>query len=278
MRAILAFHFPDGSRLDMGTLLKELVRLQHLKYETFGAEYEKAAGQVAPGDVAPSKAQFYRWLSGQLKGGVPYPDACRVLESMFAPWTAAQLFESYDPGRHLLPPNGNGLTGDLLDAVPHSFAADVVCGHWVTCFKFDHAGIAQYHADIACITGSERWVTATNHPPAPRSGDRAAPFCNEIEARIAGRHLIGHWKNTSDTRYFGAVQLAVLPGETVIEGHYTGFASDIAVSTGYWKWVRLEPESVARADLLTVVLREPSALYDLVMNHSQTAAPLTLAE
>jgi len=99
-----------------------------------------------------------------------------------------------------------------------------------------------------------------------------------MEAQIVNRHLLGHWKNTSDTRYFGAVQLAVLPGETVMEGHYTGFASDIGVSTASWRWVRLEPESVAAADLAAVILREPAALYHLVMNHPQTAAPLTLAE
>ena len=162
--------------------------------------------------------------------------------------------------------------------MPPSFAADAVCGHWVTSYQFHHAGVAQHHADIACITGSGRWVTATNHPPAPRSGDRASPFCNRIEAQILNRHLIGHWKNTSDTRYFGAVHLAVLPGESVMEGHYTGFASDIAVSTGFWRWVRLAPESVVAADLAAVILREPSALYALVMNHPQTAAPLTLAE
>ena len=46
----------------MDTLLRELIRQQHLKYETFRAEYDKAAGQVAPEAVAPSKAQFHRWL------------------------------------------------------------------------------------------------------------------------------------------------------------------------------------------------------------------------
>lgn len=262
----------------MATVLKELVQRQHLKYETFRAEYEKAAGLVAPEAVPPSKAQFHRWLAGQLKSGVPYPDACRVLEAMFVPWTVEQLFEPHGPGLHALPPNREAPLGALLDAVPPSFTADAVCGYWVTSYQFDHGGVVQYHADIACVTGSGRWVKATNHPPAPRSGDRAIPFRNEIEAEIVNRHLLGVWKNTSDTRYFGVVQLAVHPGESVMEGHYTGFASDIAVSTGHWKWVRLEPEPVAAADLAAVLLREPSALYDLVMKHPQTAAPLTLAE
>ena len=77
------------------TLLKSLLVRQHWqKYETFCTEYKKVAqemGREFRGSV-PSKAQFYRWLSGQLRGGVPYPDACRVLEKMFPDWTAAELF------------------------------------------------------------------------------------------------------------------------------------------------------------------------------------------
>jgi hypothetical protein len=42
--------------------------------------------------------------------------------------------------------------------------------------------------------------------------------------------------------------------------------------------VRLEPGSLEGADLGEIVLREPSALYDLVMNRSQFDAPLALAD
>jgi hypothetical protein len=79
------------------TLLKELLRQRHLKYETFCAAYERTAAQITADNVPPSRAQFYRWTSGQLKGGMPYPDACRVLESMFLPWTVAELFSPYQP-------------------------------------------------------------------------------------------------------------------------------------------------------------------------------------
>src|SRR6266702_3146378 len=82
------------------TLLKELVRERHLTYEAFSADYKKAASEVTADGTAPSRAQYYRWLSGQLKRGMPYPGACRVLEAMFAPWRAADLFGPYQPGRH----------------------------------------------------------------------------------------------------------------------------------------------------------------------------------
>jgi hypothetical protein len=52
------------------------------------------------------------------------------------------------------------------------------------------------------------------------------------------------WKNSSDARYLGALHLAVLPGEAVMEGHFSGYASDVEVSIGPWKWVRLDPASL----------------------------------
>jgi len=42
--------------------------------------------------------------------------------------------------------------------------------------------------------------------------------------------------------------------------------------------VRLEPGSLEGAGLPGMALREPSALYDLVMDRSQYDAPLTLAD
>ena len=152
----------------------------------------------------------------------------------------------------------------LLAPVPPSFPADALAGPWVTCYQFSHAGKPRFHADIAHVTaGPDDHIRAVNHPPEPRSEGRARPFRNEIDAVLAGRHLIGQWMNTSDTRYYGSLQLAVLPGETVMEGFYTGVGSDMEVSAGSWKWVRLDPGSVPDAGLAGITLREPSAVYDL---------------
>jgi hypothetical protein len=82
------------------TLLKALLVQRHWqKFETFCAEYDRIADELdqALRATAPSRAQYYRWLSGQLKGGVPYPDACRVLEHMFPGRTAAELFAECPP-------------------------------------------------------------------------------------------------------------------------------------------------------------------------------------
>ena len=163
----------------------------------------------------------------------------------------------------------------LLAEIPSAFPAGALAGPWVTCYQFSHAGGPRYHADIAHVTiGPDGRVRAVNHPPEPRSEGRPRPFRNEIDAGLAGRHLIGEWRNTSDTRYYGTLQLAVLPGEIVMEGWYTGVGSDIEVSAGSWKWVRLDSD----AGLSGITLREPSDLHDVVMSHSQYGAPLTLAD
>lgn len=163
---------------------------------------------------------------------------------------------------------------DLLASVPPAFPAQALAGWWVTCYDFPHAGRRLYHADVARIAAeSDCRVRVTNHSPSPRTDGRVFPFRNEIEAQLASRHLTGQWRNVSDTRYFGALQLAVLPGETVMDGWYTGFASDISVSEGRWKWVRLDTEDMPR-----LTLREPSVLHGLIAERSQDDAPLALAD
>jgi hypothetical protein len=169
-----------------------------------------------------------------------------------------------------------GIAVPLLAGVPPAFPADALDGPWVTCYRFSHGGQVRHHADIARVTAeSASRIRAVNHPPEPRSEGRAVPFRNEISAGLAGRHLAGEWRNISDTRYYGVVELAVLPGETVMMGGYYGVGSDIEVSAGSWKWVRLD---AGDAPLDGITLREPAELYDLVMSHAQNDVPLILAE
>ncbi len=77
---------------DQVIALRALLRQRHWSYSAFCTEYDKAARTIDPGLKGswPSRAQFHRWLSGDLRG-LPYPDACRVLEAMFPGWTVEQL-------------------------------------------------------------------------------------------------------------------------------------------------------------------------------------------
>jgi hypothetical protein len=72
----------------------------------------------------------------------------------------------------------------------------------------------------------------------------------------------------SDTRYFGSVHLAVLPGENVMVGHYTSFTSDVRVDAMAWTWVRLDPASVATVGYPNVRLKEPGIVNDVLMKYT----------
>jgi hypothetical protein len=284
-------------------VLKALLQQRHLQTHTaFCREYDRVAATVDSTLRGgwPSRAQFYRWLSGDLVG-LPYVDHCRILEGMFPGWKIDQLFQVHDGGIEFVPeppaPQAKTATTlptapivqeadqvvafhqslGLLASVPHSFSVDILGGFWVTCYQFDSDRGIQCHADITQLTPqSDRRVTAKNYPPDPRTQGQASSFRNEIEAQLANRHLIGYWKNISDTRYFGSVHLAVLPGETVMDGYCTGFSSDIQVDAIHWKWVRLDPTSLSGVDLLGVKLNDPGVIHAL-LEHSANDVPLDLA-
>jgi hypothetical protein len=86
-------------------VLKVLLQHRHLQtHRAFCREYDRVAAKADPTLRGgwPSKAQFYRWLSGELVG-LPYPDHCRILERMFPDWKVDQLFQIHDGGIDFVP-------------------------------------------------------------------------------------------------------------------------------------------------------------------------------
>ena len=86
-------------------VLKVLLQHRHLQtHRAFCREYDRVASKADPTLRGgwPSKAQFYRWLSGELIG-LPYPDHCRILESMFPDWRVDQLFQAHEGGIDFIP-------------------------------------------------------------------------------------------------------------------------------------------------------------------------------
>ena len=82
--------------VDEPVALKVLLRERHWTYDAFCVEYNKTARLVDPrlAQSSPSRAQFHRWLTGDLRG-LPHPDACRVLEALFPGWQVEQLLAPY---------------------------------------------------------------------------------------------------------------------------------------------------------------------------------------
>jgi hypothetical protein len=86
-------------------LLKVLLKARHLHvYSSFAREYRKVAGKIDRelASTGPSKAQFYRWISGDLIN-MPHSQHCRVLETMFPDWTVEQLFQPYSGSLDFIP-------------------------------------------------------------------------------------------------------------------------------------------------------------------------------
>jgi hypothetical protein len=97
------------------TLLKALLRARHWqKHSTFAQEWDKVAVSIDSQLKGswPQHAQFYRWLRGDLRE-LPYPDACRVLESMFPQYSVRELFQQCPPeAPEELLRNGDPATGN----------------------------------------------------------------------------------------------------------------------------------------------------------------------
>jgi uncharacterized protein DUF5919 len=89
-------------------LLKVLLKHRHLHvYSAFTREYNKVAAKLDRELVGtgPGKAQFYRWISGEV-ATLPYAHHCRVLESMFPDWGVEQLFQPYSGSLDFVPKPG----------------------------------------------------------------------------------------------------------------------------------------------------------------------------
>ncbi|UOZ07498.1 DUF5919 domain-containing protein [Amycolatopsis sp. WQ 127309] len=91
--------------VEHSNVLKVLLRQRHLQnHRMFCREYNKLAKAIDHDlvDSFPKKAQFYRWLAGDIIG-LPYPHHCRILESMFPGWTVEQLFQKHSGGIGFVP-------------------------------------------------------------------------------------------------------------------------------------------------------------------------------
>jgi hypothetical protein len=113
------------------TRLKSLLQQRHWQtYRTFCAEYDRAAKTIDSVLVGswPSRAQLHRWLSGDLKG-LPYPDHCRILETMFPGYTAAQLFEPVDLMAHEVADSSTDEWMQVLETVANNLDAPDAAGN-----------------------------------------------------------------------------------------------------------------------------------------------------
>jgi DNA-binding transcriptional regulator YhcF (GntR family) len=225
-----------------------------------------------PDDTRPPYAQVVAALrqeieQGVLRPGVKLPTHQQLVERYgVSVGTVKRALGELQGAGLIVSRQGQGTfvrtRRSVLESVPSNFSADMLGGFWATCYQFNLDPGVGTHADITKVTPqSNRRIMAINYPPEPRTQDFTPAFRNEIEAQLANRYLIGHWKNVSDTRYFGSLHLAILPGENVMEGYYTGVTTDVQVDAMPWKWVRIEPASLVEVKIPQIRLKEPEMVY-----------------
>lgn len=259
------------SLVSLGTIrlvviaLKALLEERHLHaYSEFVAEYNRRARElgVARQAAPPTKAQYYRWLGGEIQH-LPRGYHCAVLERMFPGWTAKELFGS----QHT--PRG----GDVMTGVRPGVDAAELAGLWVTSYVVDDC----HHVDLSVVSATKDGVSVKNYPPSPRLEGHERGYANDIDAGVFGRHVIGRWRNVNDRYFYGALHLAVLPGEMTMDGFYTAVLTDTEVGDGRWTWARVDTGSAARVDLTAVTLADPQEVSTLLSARTRFDGPVALA-
>jgi len=259
----------------VGNVLKALLEERHLRaYSDFIVEYKHRANEsdVPRPGAPPTKSQYYRWVGDQVQS-LPRGHHCAVLERMFPGWTAEQLFSHGE--HHNVPKSNANADDDVLGSIAAGLEPALLAGLWVTGYLIKGG---HHHVDLSTVTATGSGIKSRNHPPAPRFEDHASGHETDVTARLYGRHLMGHFRNTNDRYFYGSVHLAVLPGEIILDGYYTGFLNDTEVVCYPWRWVRVDPRSAAGIDLTLVTLGEPGPVYEAIASRTQFDGPIPLAQ
>jgi hypothetical protein len=220
-------------------LLKGLLRQRHLQvYSAFAREYNKVAAKIDREltNTGPSKAQFYRWLSGELTK-LPYSHHCRVLEAMFPDWGVEQLFQPYSGSLDFVPKPGNAVPAPVTstpirqaspsDAVTHELD---LSGDWWCAWQTSKDDVPRI--DIHTLTvhqqGDQLQLEADR---APAEGS----YSWQGELHIWDNEALMGWYRSTEgaVRSKGTMYLALHPHGEHAWGRWTGMSYDGVVVTGW---------------------------------------------
>lgn len=231
-------------------LLKVLLKTRHLQaYSSFVREYRKVAGKIdrALAATEPSKAQFYRWLSGELIN-MPHSQHCRVLEKMFPDWSVEQLFQPYNGSLDVVPRPGIATTAPTpspatVTAVRQASARGVVnheldlSGDWWCAWQTSKNGVSRIDAHTLTVRqeGDQLHLEAERAP-----ADGSYSWRGEL-AIWDNEALMGWYRSTEGAvRSKGTMYLALHPHGEHAWGRWTGMSYDGVVVTGWGVMARTE--------------------------------------
>jgi hypothetical protein len=231
-------------------LLKVLLKQRHLQaHSAFVREYNKVAAKIDREltNTGPSKAQFYRWLSGELTK-LPYSHHCRVLEAMFPDWGVEQLFQPYSGSIDVVPKPGatvpaptpapatttSAQQANTRDAVAHELD---LSGDWWCAWQTSKNDVPR--VDVHTLTIHQRGDRLQlNADRAPAEGS----YSWQGELRIWDNEaLLGWYRSTEGAvRSKGTMYLALHPHGEHAWGRWTGMSYDGLVVTGWGVIARTE--------------------------------------
>ena len=225
--------------------LKTLIRDRHLTYDSFCREWDRVARSVDDHLVSrwPGRAQYYRWLRGELVNGHPYPDACRMLEAMFPGWSVESLFSPYT-GSSPEPPS----EPDTVSAgEPHQVTSEISVS--------EVTGMPSHTIDLS----GEWWASwqtfrdgaetiATQQVECEQSGDliKVATTTHGLSTEEGGYHWTGELRlwdneilmgwyaaNEGSVRAKGTMYFAIHPHGLHMAGRWVGLGYDDRIMTGW---------------------------------------------
>lgn len=236
---------------------KALIRQRHMSYEAFCREWDRAAKSVD--DVLtghyPGRAQYYRWLRGDLANKRPYPDACRMLEAMFPGWPVERLFSPYtgevpQPAELLSPAEMSSIGEDqekLTEMPSHTID---LSGQWWASWQTFRDGVQKIATQqVECKQSGELIQVATiTHGLSIEEGG----YHWSGELRLWDNEILMGWYAATEgpVRSKGTMYFALHPHGLHMTGRWVGLGYDDRIMTGWGSMAKTREGAEAVIDRL----------------------------
>ena len=236
---------------------KALVRQRHMSYDAFCREWDRVAKSVD--DVLkghyPGRAQYYRWLRGELANKRPYPDACRMLEAMFPGWPVEGLFSPYtgeipqpaDP-LSLAEMRSTGEDQEQLTGIP-SHTIDLSGQWWASWQTFRDSVEKIATQQVECKQAGELIQVATiTHGLTIEEGG----YHWSGELRLWDNEILMGWYAATEgsVRSKGTMYFALHPHGLQMAGRWVGLGYDDRIMTGWASMAKTREAAEAVIDRL----------------------------
>jgi hypothetical protein len=236
---------------------KALIRQRHMSYEAFCREWDRVAKSVDDALTGhyPGRAQYYRWLRGELANRRPYPDACRILEAMFPGWPVEGLFSQYT--------GEVPQSGDLLSSAEMSFVGEDqekltgipshtidLSGQWWASWQTFRDGLQKIATQqVECKQAGELIQVATiTH--GLRIEDGGYHWTGEL--RLWDNEILMGWYTAIEgsVRSKGTMYFALHPHGLHMAGRWVGLGYDDRIMTGWGSMAKTREAAEAVIDRL----------------------------